>query len=377
MSDLFISEVLILLFLLPVFLRAFSKSLKSLHAILFFPLFALILCILTIAGQGIYFSNFIILVFSIIAGIFTVPKLVSYFNTLNTAMYSSVECVFCILFLLCTGALFFLTWKSVPYRLVPVNGTVLSTPIELENFPKQNIGTVYRIENTENQTSTKNELVILLPNRKKTCYETNTVLRSFLQNGYTVLCIENFESLLPLIPKNFYNFSASLKQIFYRAWNGTYEEKPFGDSTVQNFLAILNGAIDTYGNGKAVYVFSDGVYTDLLLNNYGKHFAQKLRGAFVVYGDAINAQKNATFENVQSITIRYRETLDVRNLNDDEKTAEVFFYEVPQSFFPAFGDMTADDIVASTLLGATIDTGRTYRTECAATFQKWIRLRAN
>ena len=51
MSDLFISELLILFFLLIALLRPFSKFLKTVPSVVIFTIISMILSMLVIAGQ--------------------------------------------------------------------------------------------------------------------------------------------------------------------------------------------------------------------------------------------------------------------------------------------------------------------------------------
>ena len=56
MSDLFIGEILVLLLLVPVLLRPFSRRFQRIDGIPLLPLVAIILCALIIAGSGFSIS---------------------------------------------------------------------------------------------------------------------------------------------------------------------------------------------------------------------------------------------------------------------------------------------------------------------------------
>ena len=56
MSDLFVSEILVLILLILPLIRPFSKALKTAGAIPFLPLASFIILVFTIIGQGLIFS---------------------------------------------------------------------------------------------------------------------------------------------------------------------------------------------------------------------------------------------------------------------------------------------------------------------------------
>lgn len=365
MSDLFISEILILLFLLPVLLRPFSETLKNVPAVLMFPLFSIVLCVLTIAGQGIYFSNFIILFFSIVIFIFTLSKLFAFFGELSTNIYSITEKIFSALFLLCTFGLFFLTWKSAPYSELNISGKIITQDID-------DIGKIYKLEQPDNKEN-QDTLIIFLPNRKKSFYETNTIVRSLLQNGNTVLCIENFEELLPIIPKNFYNFIESTKLLFNKIFD-LKEETSFSHAQEQNFIHILKQLISRYEKQKNIYIFSDGIYNDLLVKNIKTIFEKNVRGVFVICSEQNTRLKNV---NLSDIKTYYAKKDGELNFTGEIKNANILFYEVPSSTLPEFSEMPAEDVLATILLGSKPDIGRNTRKEIASTFEKWLFVKEN
>ena len=88
---------------------------------------------------------------------------------------------------------------------------------------------------------------MVLPNVKKAFYETDTIIRSFLNSGYKVVCIETFRPTLPIIPKNFYNFSAALKRLADK-WFSSGEKRNAGERPTEEarFKAVLSRIIEKH-----------------------------------------------------------------------------------------------------------------------------------
>lgn len=370
MTDLFVSEILILAFFIPVFLRPFSKSLKKVPAILLLPLFAIILCILTIIGQGVYFSNCLILLFSIIVFIYNLPKFFSFFSDLSTSIYSISEIVFSLIFLILSGLLFFLTWKFAPYTAMNVSGKAIVKELCLEELTGKSYGKIYLAENAKEQ----NSIIILLPNMKKTSYESNTVLLHLLENSYEVICIEHFEELLPIAPKNFYNFLASCKKLYYKTFKrGEEKLTSFAISANEekNFIKILQAIIKKYANARNVYIFSEGMYSEPLIRNFNEYFAESVNAAFFLCDEDFDNEKLSTlnaFFKEKDTQVFFSEAL---------KNCSLFFYQMPKSALSEFAEMPAEDLLATVLLHGKIDIGRKRRKELAEVFEKFIYVKEN
>lgn len=88
MSDFFISELLVLLLLVPFVLRIFSQSLQSLRGTLFLPAIAFCICLLIIAGNGFPVSFIPVFLFSCIALVVGFPRMVRTLRGLETDWYA-------------------------------------------------------------------------------------------------------------------------------------------------------------------------------------------------------------------------------------------------------------------------------------------------
>lgn len=368
MADLFISEVLILFFLLIVLLRPFSKFLKAVPAVVIFPLIAIVLSLLVIAGQGIYFSIVLLFFFSVLIFLFTLPKFSAFVTGLGTQQYSGAEIGVHIFGLLLLCGMFFLTGKFVPVSVVDVSGKVIRQDIVLQDFSRRRFGEVFLLHDIETDqpidADNAKKTIIFLPNVKKSRYETDTAVRFFLQSGYKVVCIENFQPVSPFVPKNFYNFSAAfqlwLHTIFSRS-KGTVSTELSAEAETQ-FTDILQRIIKNFG-GDSVFIFSSGMYSAAFLKNFDAHFAETVCGAFMVDADGALPIISGSFSAKRNEQIIY---------TGEVKQARAFLYTVPADDFSQFGELRGDDPLLTVLLGGTIDIARASRSETARIAEKWI-----
>lgn len=171
MADLFISEVLILFFLLIVLLRPFSQFLKAAPAVVIFPLIAIVLSLLVIAGQGIYFSIVLLFFFSVLIFLFTLPKFSAFVTGLGTQQYSGAEIGVHIFGLLLLCGMFFVTGKFAPVSVVDVSGKVIRQDIVLQDFSRRRFGEVFLLHDIETDqpldADNAKKTIIFLPNVKK------------------------------------------------------------------------------------------------------------------------------------------------------------------------------------------------------------------
>lgn len=103
MTDLLLSELVVLLLLLPVLLRPFSKSLKKGRAIPILPFLSLFVCICIIIGQGIVLYLFILVLFVLIVCLSEIIRLIAFFQGMLNDFYGIASmmlrivllCLFC------------------------------------------------------------------------------------------------------------------------------------------------------------------------------------------------------------------------------------------------------------------------------------------
>lgn len=354
MSDLFISELLVFVFLLPVLLRPFSASLKNAAAVLLLPVFAIVLSILIIIGQGCYFSSVLALVFSILVFLFSLPKFSKFVVHLPTRTYSTAEIVIMSILLVCAVPVLVVIFTFVPMRTFKSSDQITNTEIVLDEYPGTSFGTVSMLDNADNEKP----CIIFLPNIPYSSQETNTIASYFVEQSYKVIKLTRLKKIgIPI--KNFYNFITAFSLLFNKEFNLFTESKFLPASTDSSEIsAFLTKIIEKYAGDSRVFIFSDGIYNDIALQYpqsdsvhtcilTNKKFSPP-NGAFL-----IDKTKEVSFDK----TARYANQLIII---DDDKN------------LPGFADMAADDVLAARLLGGTIDVGRENRLNIAAILEKWI-----
>ena len=80
MTDLLLSQLLVLLILLPVLLRPFSKNLQKGTAIPILPFISLFVCICTIIGQDIVLFSALLFLFVVIVCLSEIIRLIAFFQ---------------------------------------------------------------------------------------------------------------------------------------------------------------------------------------------------------------------------------------------------------------------------------------------------------
>ena len=125
MSDLFIGEMLVLVLLLPVFLRPFIRGLQWIQGIPLLPLLALLLSVGLVAGIGLPVSLAPVLLLVFVAFVHNLPRLVNLFRGLPTDWYGFPTTVVNGLFLAVLTAV-----ATFAFIFAAENRYVSSAPVE-------------------------------------------------------------------------------------------------------------------------------------------------------------------------------------------------------------------------------------------------------
>lgn len=371
MSDLFVSELIILFFLLVPLLRPFSKILKNAPAVLLFPFFAIVLSICTILGQGIYFSITLLLFFSIVVFFFLLGKTVSFIVKLPTHFYSIIEIGAHIFFLVCSLGLVFVTFAFIPERVIPLNGKPISQFIELPDMEGKTFGKLTVLSSSYNEN--KNVCIIFLPMSKRTFHETNTIVNSFLNNGYKVITLDTLTGNTFFSLKNIDSFIKAIK-LFFSDSHLPFEQSVLDsqvDIDIEYFTHLLNSIMAEFAKDNSVYIFSEGMYNQTLfqyvMSEDNVSNENKCRGAFVISSnDFVEPSHAHTF------------SIDFDNevsFLPSSKLSSLCLLKQSKKYLPYFSEMRADDVLATWLLDSEIDVGRQDRMKIASIFEKWISIR--
>lgn len=296
MTDLLLSELVVLLLLLPVLLRPFSKSLKKGRAIPILPFLSLFVCICIIIGQGIILYSFILVLFVLIVCLSEIIRLIAFFQGMLNDFYgiASMMLRIVLLCLFCGAA--YCAFRFAPEASIRTEYPLTVRSIELTDktsagTDKGSAGqtadsTLPDSSSPSNLSASRNPIEGLLIERQGGAdkralviiaeafpyAERPETLASLLADqGYTVAeitrlkprgiipRIELYRKLLHLVGKK----------------EQRYLIKEDDPQTAVFFADFLEQTVARYGRNKRIFLYAEGIYTDL-----AAHFCTENQGVF-------------------------------------------------------------------------------------------------
>lgn len=358
MSDFSISQVLILVLLLPALLRPFSKNLKAVSAIPVFPFAALFVFCLVILAYSFFISLIPIFLLILICIITDFSKFVMLVNNLPNNYYSVFgSLIRAFLLVILSAAFFSVFYFSPEHEYKIVSGNFVDEPIQI-NHEGKNITCGFSSvpENLKNE----NTVILVFTPFQKAGKMRSTLTRYFIDKGYkTIELTNNLQS------EKFYMF-----KMYYRLFNFDnllfnikYSKPKLNEHLLNSIiLNILNDDDNT-----EIYVISEGLYNKELYN-YSVKNPNRFAGIFFIASeneDDFLPGETACFLN------------EIQGFQFSMKQSE-FRYCVmvrPKEKLPVCGEMRCEDILAAILLNSSRDIGRTDRIKAASVFEKWVQLK--
>lgn len=362
MSDFLVSEILVLILLIPPCLRPFSKGLKKAGAVPLLPWFAAVILLFIMFGQGITVSLLPVIAIAVICIITEFARFVMFLNGLPNGFYSGFSYFLRIFMLILLGGVFFCTFYFSPERDYPANYSDFTKEDLIFNSNGKEFcgGVFYKPQNVKNEHIT----VAVLSAYPHCSSYSNTFSRFFANAGYNTVELTNPENInIKFLPKRYTEFLASCNAVLKR--NGKKEHKEKQNPDFFNFTVseILN-----LRKNSSFYVIAEGRYRQALYD----YFVQN-PGAFSGIFFILSEEEEISGLNRERSCI-----LDERGqLKFSHELSEfpVCLFIRPKEKLSQFGELRCDDVLAARLLGASRDLGRKDRITAAEVFEKWLKIR--
>jgi len=408
MTDLLLSELLVLLLLLPVPVRPFSKTLKKSYAIPILPFLSLFVCICILVGQGITLFLFILLFFTLIVCLSEITRLTAFFQGVLNDFYGIPSIILRIALLILFGGIAYLAFRFAPEADVKTGHPLTVRHAEAAENPANPIEGLLM----ERAGGADKRALVIVAEALPFSGRPETIASLLADKGYTVLEItrlkphgflprfELYRKLLPLAGKKEKRYLAK-------------EDDP---QTAAFFAAFIQKAVARYGRNKRLFLYAEGIYTDLTarfctenpdiftgvffclseeepLSPVPDGWATVVRAeafetapesAHTVPAEAENAPERplaavteATASGGESAPAADGKTIAAGEQAAPADTAVTvamlpfYCYIQPYSELTGFGSLRAEDVLAAELLGSGRSIGRKDKAAAAAAFDRY------
>ena len=362
MSDLFVSEILVLILLVLPLIRPFSKALKTAGAIPLLPLVSFIILVFTIMGQGLIFSLIPTALIVIICIITEFARFVMFLRQVPNNFYTIPSILLRIFVLILLSGAFYATFYFSPEREYPVFTSI--TEKERISFiadeKEKTAGVYYKPEPCRNEK----EAIVIVPPLANGEYA-GTFDRYLLNEGYKI-------ASLSLPKKTGYKYKLKNSEIFFSVFDSVFNTKiaeVSKNAGNENLGTSLSSLIRFFGNTE-LFLIGEGTPVQDLLDYYNKN-PNAFSGAFFIISEGSplpDGLKEGTYTVLNEKDLKFSENLALFPI--------CFFIQSKESL-TGFGDIRGNDILASLLLESDRDLGRQDRVNTIKAFEKWLNLRAS
>lgn len=361
MSDLFVSEILVLILLVLPLIRPFSKALKTADAIPLLPLVSLIVLILSIIGQGLIFSLIPTALIVIICIITEFARFVMFLRQVPNNFYTIPSILLRIFVLILLSGAFYAAFYFSPEREYPVFTSLAEKEriSFIADEKEKTAGVYYKPEPCRNE---KEAIVIVPPFPNEVA---GTFDRYLLNEGYKI-------ANLSIPKKTGYKYKLKNSEIFFSVFDSVFNTKTAEVSKNagnENLGTSLSHLIRFFWDTE-LFLIGEGAQVQGLLDYYNKN-PNAFSGAFFIISEDSplpDGLKEGTYTVLNEKDLKFSENIALFPI--------CFFIQSKESL-TGFGDIRGNDIFASLLLGAERDLGRQDRLKTVKTFEKWLNLRSS
>lgn len=435
MTDLLLSQLLVLLILLPVLLRPFSKNLQKGTAIPILPFISLFVCICTIIGQDIVLFSALLFLFVVIVCLSEIIRLIAFFQGVLNDFYGIASIIFRIVLLLLFCGMVYAAFRFAPEAHTKTEHQLVVRSIDLTDIPQRLQQKLQFFEGRliERQGGADKKTLVIVTETYPDSGYPGTIAALLADQGYTVA--ELYTTPHRIISRM--DLYVRLFRIIGKK-DARYLAKEAEPHISSAFSDSIETILNRYGSNKRLFLYTEGIYTAL-----AEHFCAAHQGAFTgvffnlsaedplpaipeermqtVYtdaddtdadGGAINSAAyspastdTATSGAVSSTAAgsesggtaeQYTDAVSTQNIQmdlgaaakpnpaaDTHSAAEAnpaaaapglpFYCRVcPYRLLTGFGSLRADDVLAAELLGSGRSIGRKDKAAAAAAFQRYV-----
>lgn len=415
MTDLLLSELVVLLLLLPVLLRPFSKSLKKGRAIPILPFLSLFVCICIIIGQGIVLYLFILVLFVLIVCLSEIIRLIAFSQGMLNDFYGIASMMLRMVLLCLFCGVAYCAFRFAPEASIRTEYPLTVRSIELtgKTSAATDKGTAEQTADSaspdssaprnpieglliERQGGADKRALVIIAEAFPYTERPETLASLLADQGYTVAeitrlkprgvipRIELYRKLLHLVGKK----------------EQRYLIKEDDPQTAAFFADFLEQTVARYGRNKRIFLYAEGIYTDL-----AAHFCTENPGVFTGVFFSLSEEEplpSAPDGWIQTMREHNPELLPEDNSAADtavgaggngsaetasavsavpataptqpERPLPFCCYIRPYSELAGFGQLRAEDALAAELLGSGRSIGRQDKAAAAAAFNRYALL---
>ncbi len=372
MSDLFISEILVLILLLPVLLRPFFRRLQRIEGIAVLPLLSLLLCLAVIAGSGLRVTFVPVLLFSILLFFSGLSRMARLFVGLPTDLFSSLSALYAGFLLLIFSAVLLCSFFSAPENAYVASGKIQRSIIAEWVSP----GITARftvLGQVPSGGSSVAPIVLFLPDIVSGADGRTTAALILAENGYTVVSADftsktDFNTALFSHPaiRRFITLGYRIVAERYALTDG---DELF-QAQAKEIIRLEQFARRRYGVNAPVFVVSEGSGSRVLL--------ARMKAEPNLFAGGVCIVPQDFTESFSSVPGGYRTvTSESGPLPADAGGAAVLALTGDRKQLPGFGELGADDVLAALLLGGERDSGRRNAELTGRRIASWLAMRRN
>ncbi|MEL3906552.1 MAG: hypothetical protein P1P65_05945 [Treponema sp.] len=358
MTDLLLSELLVLVLLLPVLLRPFSKLLKKGYAIPILPFIALFVCICIIIGQGIILPFFILLTFTLLVCISEIIRLTAFSQGVLNDFYGTPSIMLRLVLLVLFGGTVYLCFRFAPEPRYKPEHPLIIRPIALAEEPANPVQGFL----IERKNGADKKMLAVVAESFPADGQAGTTALMLADKGYTVLDITRLEHRY--LPR-FALYQALLRTAGKKERFLPKEKNP---QTAEFFQTFIKKTVRLYGQHKRLFFYTEGIYTDLTAA-----FCADNAGLFtgVFFNLSEDEPLPAAPDGWAALIRREAEDEAAAALDNGTHPRPFCFYIQPRQELAGFGSLRADDSAAAELLGSGRSIGRRDKAAAAAAFDRY------
>ncbi len=382
MSDIFLSEILVLSLLLFPSLRPFSKRLKKTPAIALFPLFAFVILIFIVLGQGLFFSLLPIFIITLICIITEISRFAMMLRDLPNNFYPIHSMVLRVFILLLIFGAFFTTFYFSPEREIDCSmANAVREPLEFTIADKKVSAGIHFFAKQEKN---ENAHILVLDNFSNSHENGNSISRYFMNANYSVTELTNFNpsfrrSFLSLDIKRHKQFSLALNEFLSSLG---IQNKRIPEKILQSeFNLALSKTVKEIKNGRKkhglredvfIYVFSESADNEALYEYVSKHPNDFEKVFFLLDEASLDSFKQKLKSNNGENLAFVFDERKASDFSREEALAPYCVYIQAKNKLSRYGDLRGDDVLAAFCLGSKRDLGREERQAVARAFEKYL-----
>lgn len=370
MSDLFISEILILLLLLPVLLRPFFRRLQRIEGIALLPLLAILSCLAVIAGLGLRVSFLPVLLFTSLVFISSLPRLFKLFFHLPTDWYSPLSVLYTVILVVLFIVVVCVSWIFAPEP--SYTGKALVQRKVFMQSVSRGVQAKFVVLTPVNSSSsgTNRSVVILSGDISSRTGNRDTTAWILAENGYIVVEADfsaknDFKTPLFRLPvfRHFITLVGKIKT----GSNILTDEAELSSFHEKELSRLIQFVHKEYGPSTTLFVISEGSSCNALVTKMNEN-PDGISGAVCIASQDFSLLQSSS---AGSVTVK----IDSGMMPSNAGSVPILLLTGDSQFLYGYGELASDDVLAAILCGGKRDSGRKQAELTGRRILTWLSMR--